>query len=167
MDNLVKLTREFLATILDSVSGKGTYTLSVEAEEYEPLPEKKLEGKQYVRVDVKVSGDELELLIGFHGQTLKSLHHIVKTYLSKQFGEYYISLNLDIADYISQKEERLLLLVKEAVEEVKLLESAYEFRPMNSKLRRLIHLEVKKYEGVKSESEGEGKERHVVIKLAN
>ena len=54
-----------------------------------------------------------------------------------------------------------------AVEEVKLLDEPYEFKPMPPRLRRVVHLEAEKHKEVRTESTGEGMDRRVVIYPGN
>ena len=163
MENKIKA---FVTGLLDRIIGKGTYNLTVELTKIEPT-EKMLEEhkdiKDFYSCNIIIKGEDLDLLIGYRGRNLEALEQIIKLYIASIANNVYISTRVDINDYISQKEQKLISIVKEVVGDVKLLEEDYEFKPMPAKIRRLIHLEVQKYKGVYSHSIGEGKNRRVIV----
>ncbi len=115
-------------------------------------------------IQVIVKGTDLELLIGYHGKNLQALHHLTVATLKRMFPpETRVSLFLDVGDYFEKQNDKIRQQVTQAVEEVKLLDEAYEFPPMPPRLRRVVHLEAEKHTDVKTESKGEGMNRRVVI----
>lgn len=116
-------------------------------------------------ISVAINGEGLELLIGFHGKNLQSIQSVLLSYARRLIAdkELKIFLFLDIGQYFYKQNERIAKEVEQAIEEVKLLEEPYEFKPMNPRLRRYVHMEVSKHPEVRSESKGEGEDRRVVI----
>ncbi len=103
-------------------------------------------------------------LIGQHGDTVRSLQFIVSTAL-KNNGYEFTRVNVDIADYKKQRGERLAEQAIEWVTQVQASGESMHLRPMNAADRRIVH-KVAADAGILTESEGEGRDRHVVYKPA-
>ncbi len=101
-------------------------------------------------------------LIGQHGDTMRAMQFMVSNALKN--NDYAISrVNVDIADYKKQRADRLAEVAKEWIEEVKSSGKAKELEPMNSADRRIVHKTASE-NGVETESVGEGRDRHIVLK---
>jgi len=74
-----------------------------------------------------------------------------------------VRVNVDIADYKKNQAERLLGRAEEWFREVRDSGNAKELSPMSPAERRVIHKAADDY-GLETESVGEGRERHVVLK---
>lgn len=103
-------------------------------------------------------------LIGQHGDTARSLQFLVSNALKNQ-NYTYTRVNVDVADYKKQRAERLAETAEEWVKRVKDSGEPYELKPMNAADRRTVH-RVASDAGLISESVGEGRDRHIVLKLA-
>ncbi|HEX9679459.1 MAG TPA: R3H domain-containing nucleic acid-binding protein [Candidatus Saccharimonadales bacterium] len=102
-------------------------------------------------------------LIGQRGETLRSIQFLVSSALKNQ--EFDLNrVNVDVADYKRHRRERLARQAEQWIEEVKTSGQAMPLSPMNAADRRVVHKTVSDYGGVESESDGEGRDRHVVIK---
>lgn len=104
-------------------------------------------------------------LIGQHGDTMRSLQFMVSTAL-KNNGYEYSRVNVDIADYKKARNERLAEQVEIWVDKVKQSGKPMELRPMNAADRRVVH-KVATDHGLITGSEGEGRDRHVVLSPAD
>src|SRR5690606_22113148 len=102
-------------------------------------------------------------LIGQRGDTLRALQYMVSTALKNNEMEYS-RVNIDIADYKANRAERLENQVKKWAEEVKESKEPKALKPMNAADRRTVHKAITDIEGLETISEGEGRERHIVIK---
>ncbi len=102
------------------------------------------------------------LLIGSHADTLRSLQFL--TSMALRSGEYAVDrVNIDIADYKKQRAERLEEKVLPDIEAVKESGQEKHLPPMNAADRRTIHKLAEEH-GLSTTSEGEARERHIVIK---
>jgi spoIIIJ-associated protein len=104
-------------------------------------------------------------LIGQHGDNMRSLQYLTSTALKNNNYEHN-RVNVDIADYKKQRADRLRDKAEEWVKQVRDSGEAMELEPMNAADRRVIHQLAADY-GLTSESAGDGRERHVVLKPAS
>lgn len=72
-------------------------------------------------------------------------------------------VNVDVAEYKQQRAERLAKQVEEWATQVRESGESYAVRPMNPADRRVVHNVISEYEDLETHSEGEGRDRHVVI----
>jgi spoIIIJ-associated protein len=103
-------------------------------------------------------------LIGQHGDNMRSMQFLVSSALKNQNYEYS-RVNVDVAGYKQQRADRLVKTAEEWVRRVKDSGEAMELRPMNAADRRIIH-KLAGESGLTTESLGEGRDRHVVLKPA-
>ena len=101
-------------------------------------------------------------LIGQRGETLRSLQYLVSTTLRNREAAI-TRVNIDVADYKQQRAERLTKQAEEWIEKVRTTGTTYKVHPMNAADRRVVHHVVGGYSDLSTRSEGEGKDRHVVI----
>ncbi|MBM3205991.1 hypothetical protein FJZ41_04050, partial [Candidatus Shapirobacteria bacterium] len=107
--------------------------------------------------------DEPGILIGYHGQSLVAIQQILTLMAFKKFGEW-VRLLVDVGDYREKRKESLEQMAKSLAQKVKLSGQSQVFPPMSSFERRIIHLVLAEDNEVKTVSEGEGDQRHVVLK---
>lgn len=104
-------------------------------------------------------------LIGQRGETLRSLQFMIATTL-KNNNAVLNRVNVDIADYKKHRYDRLAEQAKEWIESVRSSGEAKHLEPMNAAERRVVHKVVTEYGDVETHSEGEGRDRHVVLTKA-
>jgi spoIIIJ-associated protein len=114
-------------------------------------------------VDLTVSMEEPQILIGQQGQTLFEIQRLLRMILNKKLQANFY-LNLDINDYKKKKVEYLKDLAKSLADQVALDKEEKELSPMSAYERRVIHSELSKRTDVATESRGQGPNRFVVIK---
>lgn len=101
-------------------------------------------------------------LIGQHGDTVRALQFIVSNALKN--NNYPITrVNVDVADYKKARSDRLAQTAEEWITKVKEQGEDMHLKPMNAADRRTIH-KVANDHGLITESVGEGRERHIVLK---
>lgn len=101
-------------------------------------------------------------LIGQRGDTMRALQFMVSNALRN--NNYAVTrVNIDIADYKKQRADRLVQVAEDWVKKVKESGEPMHLKPMNAADRRTLH-KMANDEGLITESEGEGPERHVVLK---
>ena len=81
----------------------------------------------------------------------------------KKTGIYY-KINLDVSDYKEKIVKKLEWLAKKSAKEVQRTNAPVVLDNMTSYERRIIHAALTEFKGIKTESEGEEPNRHVVIK---
>ena len=117
------------------------------------------EGQAIVGITVKNPAG----LIGFRGRNLASIQFVLSLIIRSQIGEGIRAL-LDVNNYRSEQKVRLEGMVKNLAEKVLATGTEVSMANMSSYERRVCHMVLAEIEGVSSESEGEGEERHIVIK---
>jgi spoIIIJ-associated protein len=131
-----------------------------------------LEGSYDINTDdnglnVTIETTDAGRLIGFKGESLSALQLLVNQMLSRSFeGEEFKRVIIDVGGWRQNKEEQLKDQAKRWVEEVKETSKEIELEPMPSWQRRIVHMVVSEEPAVESESLGEGRDRHLVIRPA-
>ncbi len=103
-------------------------------------------------------------LIGQRGETMRSMQFLVSSALKNQ-SFTVCRVNVDVAEYKKQRADRLAQTAEEWVKKVQETGEPYEVKPMNAADRRTVH-RVASEAGLTSDSVGEGRDRHIVIKPA-
>jgi len=113
---------------------------------------------------VQLNGENLGILIGYHGETLLSIQTWLSMAFYQKYGEWQ-EVNLDIAGYAAERAVRLKEIAVNAADRARFLDKPVELSPMPAFERRLIHTFISELPGVRSESTGEGFERRVVVSV--
>ncbi len=103
-------------------------------------------------------------LIGQHGDTMRSLQFVVSSAL-KNNGYVHNRVNVDVAEYKKQRADRLVETAQDWIKKVQESGEPFDLQPMNAADRRIVHKAAGEA-GVLTESVGEGRDRHVVLKPA-
>lgn len=114
------------------------------------------------KITFQVHGDNLGILIGKHGQTLDSIQYLTNLIANKQV-ENRMHIVVDVENYRSRREATLVQLAKRLSEKVKRDRKRVVLEPMNAYDRKIIHLALQNVDNIRTDSEGEGTYRHVVI----
>lgn len=103
-------------------------------------------------------------LIGQHGETMRSLQILVGSALKN--NDYELTrVNIDIADYKKNRNDRLGEKVEQWVKEIKDSKEPKKLHPMNASDRRIVHKVAGEHEQIETGSEGEGRDRCVVLRF--
>lgn len=114
-------------------------------------------------IELQVPSTHLNgFLIGQRGETMHALQFLTSSAL-KSNGFDMSRVNVDVAEYKLQRAERLRDKAKEWIDEVKDTNKDKDLRPMNSADRRVVHKLANEH-GLTTESVGEGRDRHIVLK---
>lgn len=121
-------------------------------------------GKPLYRVDI--DSDEVATLIGYHGETIYALQHLLKTLIWKKTNEN-IFIVLDVDSYRKRQEESVIALAMRKVEAARKTLQDQMLPPMSPYFRRVVHLALMKAEfsDIITESKGESDQRAVMIKV--
>lgn len=142
-----------VSTILENILSLLSLEGSFEVEE-------KTEG-----VFVSIDTDDAGRLIGHQGETLAALQLLVNLIVSKQLSEEETSKRviIDVSNWRKGKEDDLTQRAVNWAKQVIETKDSMELDPMPSWQRRVIHMTIQETPGVKSESVGEGIDRHLII----
>ena len=119
------------------------------------------DGRAQLAVVNEDGGDGLRVLVGRDGQVLTALQELTRLTVQAQTGQRSW-LMLDIDGYRDRRKDELRRVAQDAVESVQSDGEPVALRPMNSFERKVVHDVVAKA-GLRSESEGEGDRRHVIV----
>lgn len=118
-----------------------------------------------VSIDTKDAGR----LIGARGESLEGLQLVVNQIMSRKMdGEKdkeFKRVILDVSGWRKQKEEELKAQAQDLGKQVLTLGKEIELEPMSPWQRRIVHMVIQEMAGLSSESIGEGRDRHIVIKV--
>ncbi len=103
-------------------------------------------------------------LIGQQGDTVRSLQFMVSSALRSN-GYEYSRVNVDIADYKKARAEQIAERAEGWIKKVQESGEQMELNPMNAADRRIVH-KVAGDSGLQTESVGEGRDRHIILKPA-
>ena len=115
------------------------------------------------RTTIKMYSNNNPILIGKNGQTLKALETLAKQKIQNETGIHY-KITLDVSNYKDKIKRNLGRLAVTTAKEVVKTKIPVALDNMTSYERMIIHNKLTDFKGVKTESEGEEPERHIVIK---
>lgn len=113
-------------------------------------------------IELHVPSSELNsILIGRNAETLRSLQYLISTMLRNQHGTQG-RVNIDIADYKKQRNEKLAESARSWIEQVRKTGDSHVAH-LNAADRRVVHQVATEYQDIQTFSEGEGRERTIII----
>jgi len=110
-----------------------------------------------------LSGDDLGLLIGRHGQTIDAIQYLANTVAYRAYGDDRKGVVVDAAGYRERRRETLEALAVSSAQRAISTGEAVELEPMSSIERRIVHLRLQDEPGVNTRSEGDEPYRYVVV----
>lgn len=120
-----------------------------------------------------VETPDSSFMIGRDGETLRSLNHIVQKIAEKNSttpdnnSERGPSIFIDVNGYQKKRFDNLKNIAHMMAERARYFKSNIEIDPMPAYERRIIHMFLEGVKDVKTESEGYGPNRRVVIKYVD
>jgi len=114
-------------------------------------------------VKIQMESEEAATLIGFHGETLQAIKLVLSFLIHKELKRW-IKIDLNIGDYNQKREEQLKKLSLNLAMKAKFSGEVQSIPNLNSSERRLVHLFLSEHPDVYSESEGDGRNRCLMIK---
>lgn len=141
------IAREFLQPIFDSMGIDEQLEFTIEEDS----------------INVKISAEDIGIVIGRRGETLDSLQYLLGLVIKKN-SDKFIRVTLDVGNYREKREETLKRLAKRLADKVAKNRKSITLEPMNPYERRIIHATLQGFRSVETYSIGEEPHRKVVIK---
>jgi len=114
------------------------------------------------RVTGTVSGGDLGLLIGRHGQTIDAIQYLANAVVHRRQGEP-VEVVVDAEGYRERRARALCGVADRAVAEAARTGRPVALEPMTSVERKIVHLYLQEMDGVGTSSEGVEPNRYVVV----
>ena len=141
--------RAFVAGLVEAFGATGTTTVDEVDDE---------------TVEIKVSGDDLGLLIGPKGATLTAVQELTRTVVQRAAGSGRgARVRVDIGGYRERRREALERFTRTIAEQVLASGTPTALEPMAPPDRKVVHDTVNTIDGVRTTSEGEEPRRRVVL----
>jgi spoIIIJ-associated protein len=113
-------------------------------------------------VVLNITGRDLGLLIGRRGETLGDLQYLTRLIVGRKLAKR-VNLTVDVEGYKARRERALIDLARRMANQVKETQRSAVLEPMPPNERRIVHLTLRDYAGVTTQSVGEGNRRKVMI----
>jgi spoIIIJ-associated protein len=142
------------AGLVRELLGQVVYGLGIDADvDIDESPE---------RVTGTVSGGDLGLLIGRHGQTIDAIQYLANAVVHRrQAGS--VEVVIDAEGYRDRRERALYGVADRAAAEAIRTGRPVALEPMTSVERKIVHLHLQEMDGVGTTSEGAEPNRHVIV----
>ena len=114
-------------------------------------------------VTATVSGHDLGVLIGRHGQMIDALQYLANAIAHRAVGEDRRRIVIDAAGYRARRSQTLETLARRSAEQASATGRRVELEPMSAVERRLVHEALKDDPEVEAASEGVEPNRYVVV----
>jgi len=107
------------------------------------------------KVEVQISGDHIEAIIGPEGSNLDALQYLVRKMVSQKFSDK-VMLTMDANDFRETRKKELRELALEIGRLVKEGRKSKIIAPLNPAERRIIHVTLQNDKAIRSKSIGDG-----------
>lgn len=148
---------EKLSEVLDNLLGMLLLEGSYEIEE--------VDDNFTVSIETKDAGR----LIGARGESLDALQLTINQLVARKIGENstgeFKRVVIDVEGWRKQKEAELIKSAESWGKQVLETKQPLELEPQSPWQRRIVHMTISEMPGLKSESMGEGRDRHIVINV--
>lgn len=111
---------------------------------------------------VDITGNDLSILIGRRTQTLQALQYITGLIVGKEIGQS-VPIVVDVEGFRSRRADQLKRLAVSMAEQAVKTGRRQTLEPMPANERRIIHIELRKFPDVTTQSVGEEPHRKVTI----
>lgn len=111
---------------------------------------------------IKLNSDNNAKLIGHNGRTLHSINTVVRSAVNNKFKRKF-NILIDINNYKDERYKKVKAMAIRLAKNVKRTKVDVVLDPMPNDERKIIHQTLTNFENIKTESEGEGRNRHLKI----
>ena len=116
------------------------------------------------RTVVSVSSPDSARLIGPNGEHLRALNMIARRLVEQKYGDDSASFLIDVNGYHETAMEKVRQSASMLAQRARLFKHDVDLEPMSSYERLVVHELFAEDPEIKTESAGEGKFRHIVLK---
>ena len=145
-NDIMDFMKDYLQTYFDGIQMEATIEVS--------------EDNDFYHVDLDAENNAI--LIGKNGQTLQSMNAVLKSAVSSEFKKR-IRVLIDINGYKEERYKKVASMARKLGKQVLRTKADIKLDPMPADERKVMHQELAKLDHVKTQSYGEGKNRHMVI----
>lgn len=150
-DTPTEIALDFIGTLLENMGVNASVAVKAEDDE---------------GVQIEITGENLGLLIGKHGDMLDSVQYLATLAANKDRDkDDFFRISVDVEGYREKRAEALRALARRMADRVLRFRRNYTLEPMNAYERRIIHSEIQLIEGVTTYSIGQDVDRKIVISL--
>ena len=114
-------------------------------------------------IEIVLNTKDTGVVIGYHGDTLEGLQLVLSLCVARKLGRF-VRISIDVGDYKKNRTEWLKTLALETKDRVLVDGKEMAIPELKSWERRVVHLLLEGDEKVVSESQGEGRDRVLVVK---
>jgi spoIIIJ-associated protein len=111
---------------------------------------------------LNITGEDLGILIGRRGETLRALQYLVRLMVSHRV-KHWTNLVVDVESYLARRRHALESLANRVADQAIRSGRTQALEPMPPYERRLVHIALRKHPRVTTQSVGEGERRKVTI----
>lgn len=117
-------------------------------------------------VYAKINGENLGVLIGYHGEAMEAIGHLANNYVFNKLKNA-ARVFVDVSGYREKRIEELKATALKLAERVKENKRKYKLDPMNSYERRVIHEALSNISNITTHSEGVDPNRYLIIEYVS
>jgi spoIIIJ-associated protein len=112
-----------------------------------------------------ISSKDSRFFIGRDGDTLRAINYLLHRMIEKELPEgEKLDLIVDVNNYQKQIIDKLKAVAHMMAERARFFKSSVDVDPMSAFERKIIHEYIQAQDDLETESVGEGRDRHIVIK---
>jgi spoIIIJ-associated protein len=149
-----------IAELLRAIVSLGSIRLKYRITVDPPLPQER--DWERPEILVQLSGPDSTLLLERGGELLRAIELLAIEMLRLPPNEHE-KISFDCMNQRAMRIEELRMAAAVAAEKVSKSGVPYEFAPMSSRERRILHLALRDYQDLHTESRGEGPRRCLVV----
>lgn len=147
VEEVTAIVTEFLTGLLAHMNIEGTVSVGVKNGD----------------VIYKINGENINNLIGYHGETLEAVQYIVNKIVRDRVKDYRRKVYIDVENYRRKRQETVEQIAERVAKRVLTTKRSIKLEPMNSFERKSIHFLLSNIEHIGTHSEGNEPNRCLVI----
>lgn len=121
-----------------------------------------LEESDEAPIVLNIEGEDLGVLIGRRSETLGAIQYLLRLMVNHRLRRW-VNVEVDVQGYKARREDQLRKLAVRMAEKAVSSGRAVTLEAMPARERRIVHIALRNYPGVTTQSFGEGEHRKVTI----